>query len=154
MIPVGYMAKRIAPKPDWLKSERVKDIYSVSSCTSEDFCDYINYCKHNGYWLFDSPEMIRDVAKENDIDLNGTEIFYYEVYELQSYEDEPIWEEFLPESSFQTKIVPPDSKQLMGYDIVSFAAGNVPECSYLSCNHMAEEIEVNEHCLIGTFERA
>ena len=42
----------------------------------------------------------------------------------------------------------------MGYDVVSFTTGNAPECSYLSCNNMAEEIEVNEHCLIESFERA
>ncbi|MES9859737.1 MAG: hypothetical protein ABW157_02215 [Candidatus Thiodiazotropha sp. LLP2] len=148
------MAKRIASKPDWLKSNQVKDIYSVSSCTSEDFCDYINYWKHNGYWLFDSPGVIREVAEENDIDLDGTTLFYYEAYELQSYEDEPIWEEFSPEESFSTNVVSPKTKQLIGYDVVSFTACNAPECSYLSCNHMAEKIEVNEHCLIESFERA
>lgn len=154
MISVGYMAKRIAPKPDWLKSDQVKDIYSVSSCMSEDFCDYISYWKHNGYWLFDSPEIIKGIAEENNIDLKGATIFYYEAHELQLRQDELIWEEFSPEESFATNVVPPIRKQLMGYDVVSFAAGNAPECSYLSCNHMAEEIEVNEHCLIESFERA
>lgn len=51
MIPVGYMAKRVPMKPDWLKATDVVDIYSVSSCIAEDFADYIEYWKHNGYWF-------------------------------------------------------------------------------------------------------
>jgi len=148
MIPVGYMAKIIEKKPDWLKADQVKDIYSVSSCTSQDFTDYINYWKHNGYWLFNSPEDIEALARENNIDLKGTTIFYYEAYEKQSYEDEPIWEKYQPEKSFTTNIKKPKEKTLQGYDIISFANLNAPECSYLSCNHMAEEIEVTEHCLL------
>jgi hypothetical protein len=56
MIPVGYMAKRVLRKPDWLPAPQVIDIYSVSNCHSENFADYIPYWKHNGYWFFDSPE--------------------------------------------------------------------------------------------------
>jgi hypothetical protein len=31
MIPVGYMSKRLAEKPEWLKAENVIDIYSLST---------------------------------------------------------------------------------------------------------------------------
>jgi hypothetical protein len=48
MIPVGYMAKRVHKRPDWLQAPHVVDIFSVSGCISEDFADYINYWKHNG----------------------------------------------------------------------------------------------------------
>ena len=154
MIPVGYMAKRVAEKPEWLKTDQVDDIYSVSSCTSEDFDDYINYWKHNGYWLFNSPEIIKTLAEENNIELSDTTMFYYEAYELQSYEDEPVWEEYHPEESFETNVVIPLEKKLVGYDIVSFTNGNAPECSYLSCNHMAEELKVNRHCLVESLEEA
>ena len=58
MVPVGYMAQRVARRPEWLAAERVSDIYSVSSCASDYFADYIKYWKHNGYWLFDSPAII------------------------------------------------------------------------------------------------
>ena len=75
MIPVGYMAKRVAPRPDWLKANSVTDIYSVSHCTSRDFADYINYWKHNGWWFFDSPQVIQQLAQEHAIDLNGTKLF-------------------------------------------------------------------------------
>jgi hypothetical protein len=53
MIPAGYMAKRVYKRPDWLKAPHVAEIYSVSGRISEDFADYINYWKHNGYWYFD-----------------------------------------------------------------------------------------------------
>lgn len=154
MIPVGYMAKRIATKPDWLKTDQVDDIYSVSNCTSHDFDDFINYWKHNGYWLFDSPEIIRRLAKEHDLSLEGTKFFYYEAYEYQYFEDSSEWECYEPDKSFKTNIEPPQEKVLEGYDIVSFYSQNDPEHSYLSCNHMAEKIKVNRHCLLETLEEA
>jgi hypothetical protein len=63
MIPVGYMAKRVKMKPEWLQAPHVVDIYSVSNCQCENFADYIPFWKHNGYWFFDSPEIIKSVAK-------------------------------------------------------------------------------------------
>ncbi len=65
MIPLGYMAKRVARKPDWLKTNQVEDIYSVSNCTSHNFAEYIQFWKHNGYWFFDSPEIITKLAEEH-----------------------------------------------------------------------------------------
>src|SRR5690606_25223889 len=91
MIPAGYMAKRICRRPDWLKAERVNDIYSVSSCVSSDFADYINFWKHNGYWLFDCPEAILDLAIESNLDLEGTLLFYYEIYEFEFDQDHHSW---------------------------------------------------------------
>lgn len=154
MIPVGYMAKRVASKPAWLKNDGVVDICSVSACISEDFCDYIPFWRHNGYWLFDSPRAIREVAEEHGICLQGAVFFYYECYAYQYDEDEAIWETFAPEASFETRVLLPLEKERLGFDVVSFSTGNAPECSYLSCNHMAETIEVNEHCLLASLDVA
>jgi hypothetical protein len=154
MIPVGYMAKKVLRRPEWLKTDQVVDVYSVSNCVSDDFCDYINYWKHNGYWFFDSPKVIREIARCHDIDLTGTTMFYYEAYEFQCMEDCAEWEQYFPEESFKTDVVVPEIKVLHGYDVVSFSCGTSPECSYLSCNHMAQEIPVNRHCLLRTFEEA
>ena len=63
MIPIGYMYKRIVLRPDWLKADAVVDVYSLSGHMSEDFADYINYWKHNGYWLINSPEVMEDLAR-------------------------------------------------------------------------------------------
>ncbi len=80
------MAKRVVSTPDWLKANEVQDIYSVSGCISKDFADYIKFWKHNDYWLFDSPNVIEQLAREQSIDLTGTTMFYYEVHE-QEFDD-------------------------------------------------------------------
>jgi len=154
MIPAGYMAKRIAARPDWLKTDRVVDVFSVSHCVSNDFADYINYWKHNGYWLFDSPEIIRKLASENSVDLTPTALFYYEVHEREYDEQLTSWKPFGPEPSFKTEIAQPKQRHLEGYDIVTFNAHTSPECSPLSCNLLASEIETNAHCLLSSFDEA
>jgi hypothetical protein len=150
MMPVGYMAKRVCKRPDYLRAPSVIDIYSVSGCVSEDFADYIVWWKHNGYWLFDSPEIIRTTAQENEIDLDGTLLFYYEAYEMEF--DGKGWSPYQPD--FEVNVVPPVRKQLEGFDVVTFFARNAPECSPLSCNSLAETIPTNFHCLLTSFEEA
>jgi hypothetical protein len=152
MIPVGYMAKQVSDKPGFLKASTDFEVYSVSSCINDYFADYINFWKHNGYWLFDSPEIIRAVAKENSIDLNGTQLFYYEAHEMEF--DGRGWKTFAPEPSTPTNVTPPQRKRLEGFDVVTFFAGNAPECSPLSCNGLAEKIPTNQHCLLESFEFA
>jgi hypothetical protein len=155
MIPVGYMYKRVETKPDWLAAENVFDVYSLSSCVSDDFADYIKYWKHNGYWLFNSAEIIREIAADENIDLLGTTLFYYEVYEYEFDRDSIEWLLFTPEPSFVTDDVQvPTNKQLEGFDVTTFAAYTNPECSPLSCNALAVTIPVNKHCLFNTFAEA
>ncbi len=148
------MAKHVAACPDWLKANRITDVYSVSNCISDDFSDFINYWKHNGYWLFNSPEAILGVAEEHSLDLTDTALFFYEVYELEYDEDEKSWKPFGTESSFETNVIKPDAKTLEGYDVVTLYVHTSPECSPLSCNSLASKIETNEHCLLSSFERA
>ena len=154
MLSVGYMAKRVIVRPKWIKTERVADIYSVSGCISKDFADYINYWKHNGHWFFDSPEIIQQLGQQNSIDLKGTRLFFYEVYELEFDDGEMQWRSFKPEPSFPTQVVLPTQKALEGYDVVTFSMGTSAECSPLSCNYLANEVEANQHCLLDSFERA
>ena len=78
MVPVGYMAKRVPKRSDRFPAPHVVAVFSVSNCHDENFTDYIPYWKDNGYWLVDSPEMIRTVARENSILLAGTPLCYYE----------------------------------------------------------------------------
>jgi hypothetical protein len=150
MIPAGYMAKRVIALPDYLPAERVSTIYSVSGCVSPDFADYIEFWRHNGYWLFDSPEVILEVARQHDIDVAGTILFFYEVFEQQY--DAGTWTSFAPEPSFGTAVRVPDERQLEGYDVVTFYSQTSPECSPLSCNALAREVPTNSHCLFDSFE--
>lgn len=146
------MAKRVVKKPQWLQAPQVTDIYSVAGCISEDFADYIKFWKHNGYWFFDSPEIILGVAEENSLPLDGTSLFYYEAYEKE-YKGES-WLPYGVENDFPINVHVPPRKQLEGFDVVTFSVGTSPECSPLSCNSLAEKLRTNEHCLFTSFAEA
>lgn len=152
MIPVGYLAKRSCAKPAGFQVPTVDDVYSVSGCVNEDFADYIDSWKHNGYWLFDSPALIEEVAREKSISLEEAKFFYYEAYELEFTGKE--WRPYFPEKSMVGNIAPPMQKRLEGFDVVTFSAGNSPECSPLSCNGIPENVATNSHCLIEDFDSA
>ncbi len=154
MIPVGYMAKHVCRKPEYLEAPGIIDIYSVSNCISEDFADYVHYWKHNGYWFFDSPAIIQAIANKHLIDLSRTTLFYYEVYEQVYDDDQQQWRPFAPEKSFKTNVIPPQVMALAGYDVVAYFGSSSPACSPLSCNYLAQTIKTNEHCLLKSFDEA
>lgn len=154
MLPVGYMYKRVVKKPDWIKSEFVKDVYSLSHCVSDNFADYINFWKHNGYWLFDSPQIVEEIARGAAIDLAGTTLFYYEAYDYEYDDGTNQWIRFTPEPSFPTNVQIPRNKNLEGFDVTTFSQHTSPECSPLSCNSLATDVPVNKHCLFRTFAEA
>ena len=145
------MAKRVQ-KPRGFHIDGIADVYSVSGCVNEDFADYIEYWKHNGHWVFDSPEIILNVARENSIQLEGTTLFYYEVHDMQF--DGKAWSPYAVEPSLLTKVIPSQEKLLEGFDVVTFYAKNAPECSPLSCNGLAKKIRTNKHCLLESFAEA
>ena len=154
MIPLGYMAKRNFEPPPALGLTEVVDIYSVNACVNDNFADYVNYWKHNGYWFFDSPEVIRQVARENSIDLEGTKLFYYEAHDLEF--DGQHWKPFAPWGQLPLNVESPRSKSLEGFDVIIVWTENSPdpEHSPLSCNGIAKELRTNIHCLFDTFGEA
>jgi hypothetical protein len=154
MIPAGYMYKTVARRPEWLGAKSVLEIYSVSSCVSEDFCDFTDYWKHNGYWFFNSPSVMQEIAVEVGVDVALCKLFYYQVYEFEFDQTTKTWKDFAPEASFATDVVVPDKMALQGFDVATFLCGNSPECSPLSCNSLATEIPVNRFCLFDTFDEA
>lgn len=154
MIPIGYMYKTVATAPDWLEAPHVAEIASVSGCISVDFADYIPYWKHNGYWLFDEPRIIEELARPAGIDLAGMVLFYYEAYEEQFDETTGIWASFAAEPDIRTHVKAPVGKRLLGYDVVEFSTGTNPGCSPLSCNGLARKLPVNRHCLFDSFDEA
>lgn len=154
MIPIGYMYKTVERNPEWLEAPLVADIYSVSSCISDNFADYIQYWRHNGYWLFDRPEIIEEIAESEKIDLSGMTLFYYEAYEEEFEKTTGKWAIFSVNADIKTDIREPANKRLEGYDVVEFSLHNDPGCSPLSCNSLAEDLPVNRHCLLDSFEAA
>lgn len=146
-IPAGYLYKQVVSKPEWLNTSQVEEIYSVSHCISADFADYIPHWQHNGYWFFNSPEVMHQLAAQIGLSLAGMKLFYYEVW-FQQFEHPGRWVSFAPEPSFDTQVEIPQEKRLCGFDVVTFSAGSSPECSPLSCNGLAAELPVNRACLL------
>lgn len=127
MIPVGYLYKRVASKRDWLRASTVDDVYSLSACISDDFADYINYWKHNGYWLFDSPAAIHELVSRQHLDLAGTTLFYYEAHEYEFDQNTGEWTEFAPEPALVTAVqAPPPNRQLEDFDVTTFSVRTAP----------------------------
>jgi hypothetical protein len=156
LIAAGYLYKKVAPRADWFgRPGRPQRICSMCPHISPDFADYIDFWRHNGYWLFDRPEIIEDIATEHGIGLDGLTCFYYEEYEQQYDSDTGRWLPVAADKNMPTAVVQPlEHATLLGYDVVTFSTGNAPECSPLSCNGIAEQVAVNDDCLFATFEEA
>jgi hypothetical protein len=156
MIPMGYMAKRVVAPPGFLSAVKgIVDVYSVSDCVNDNFADFVDDWRHNGYWFFDHPGIIANLAREKAIDLAGTLLFYYEAYD-QEYTGAD-WRDFGPWKRHPgVDVKPLAAKTLEGFDVVTFWSENSsqPEHSPLSCNSLAEEIPTNEHCLLRSLEEA
>ncbi|MEC5398457.1 hypothetical protein [Uliginosibacterium sp. H1] len=132
----------------------MSDVYSLSGCVSPQFDDYVNYWRHNGFWLFDSPRIIELLAQEHDVSLDGMKLFYYEAHEEEFDDERNRWVPFGSEEAFGTAIDVPAEKTLEGFDVTGFMQHTTPECSPLSCNSLAESIPTNAHCLLSTFDEA
>jgi hypothetical protein len=158
MIPVGYKYIKVAlarDLGDYLHAS-TKDVYSVCGCISRDFTHYIDYWKHNDYWLFDTPAPMEEIAASESLDLSSMTLFYYEVYEEEYNDNTHIWEtiQFGKCAAMPPSVVFPREKRLEGFDVVSFTLHTSPEHSPLSCNGLDKKIPVNQHCLFDTFEEA
>ncbi len=148
------MAKQVTTRPEWIKADCVADIYSVSGCVSSDFADYIKFWKHNGYWYFDTPQLIWELAQKYSIDLNGNKLFFYEAYEREFDDDRGNWVDFKPDRAFKTQVLLPTDRELEGYDVVTFSLRTIAECSPLSCNSLATDVRTNQHCLLPSLDNA
>jgi hypothetical protein len=154
MLPAGYLFKKVAARPDWDAIPRhVTAIYSISDCMSENFADYVSLWRHNGFWLFDSPAIMREIAASEGIDLSGHTLFYYEMFEHELDETLNAWSRF-SFADFPVNVAQPEKKQLEGFDVATYSQHNIPECSPLACNGISAEVCVNAHCLFATFEEA
>jgi len=155
MLPAGYLHKRVAAAPEWIANvvPHVGDIHALSGCVSTPFCDYIPHWQHNGYWLFDTPEIAVEIARAEGVDLAPMTLFYYDVFHQQFDERARRWVP-LPRLDVPVSVRPPVTKVLSGFDVVTFSQNSAPECSPLSCNQICARVPVNRHCLIGSLQAA
>ena len=64
------------------------------------------------------------------------------------------WTDYNPDVAFPTNVATPSDRTVIGFDIVTYSMQNSPECSPLSCNHLATDVRVNKHCLIESLDYA
>lgn len=154
MIPAGYLLKPAALRPVSVTNATVHHIYSVSTCITGSFADYIKYWKHNGFWFFDRTSDIDEICATEGISKHGLNLFYYEAHEQEFRPEQKKWSVFAPEPTLATKVERPECARLEGFDVVSFSSSQSPECSPLSCNALANDVSVNQHCLFPTLHDA
>lgn len=160
MIPAGYLLKRVKRPPGWLKVPHVADICSVSDCVNEDVVDIEGVWQHNSFGVANDAEVLWRLVREGNIDASGAKLFFYEAYAQEMYSDGWLfspkdWRPLSPVASGNAEAAParaPGKTTLIGYDVVVF--GDYLEHSPLSCNHIAESVPVNEHCLLATLQEA
>ncbi len=154
MLKLGYMAKKIEPVPDHLAAFGIEEMSFVSGCIHKNFADYISLWRHNGFWFFDSPDILRSASSAADIDLCDTQLFYFTTLPLAFDEADRTWIEIVWEHSFITEVEHPADFTLLGFDIVTHSCGTSAECSPLSCNGLAEKISTNRYGLIENVDDA
>lgn len=161
MIPAGYLLKRLSLPPGWLSGPALVDVCSVADCVNENVVDVQTTWQHNGFGLANDPRSLWPMAALTEPDAAELTLFYYEAYEQEIESDGWLFERdgwrALTEisSGVETMVVrpsPPLTPKLIGFDVVVF--GDFLEHSPLSCNSVAGEVDVNEHCLFRTLDKA
>ena len=103
---------------------------------------------------------MQELAQAEQIDTDCMTLFYYEIYSEEcDYPSEDsselIWIPLRTEaSSLAVNVHIPCAKTIWGYDVLLADNIGAISCSLLSCSRVAEEFQVNEHCLFDTFEEA
>lgn len=164
MIPAGYLLKRTVPPPGWLQSgvSHVSEVCSVSNCVNENVVDPSDSWMHNGFGLANDPELLWTIAREGGVDLSGCKLFFYSAYEFELESDGWTFDSLqwqattrAPSSTIPDNVTIPGgdvSLELLGYDVVVF--GDFLEHSPLSCNSIAQQLQVNRYCLFNSFEES
>ncbi len=159
-IPIGYFAKIVVKRPDWLMVPNVEDICSVSECMSAGPDDWFSLWQHNGMCLFDDAATIAAIAAQQN-PVQEFDLFAYGLIPIRfAAEGETvITAADLPSLAGTPPAVLPCSAdfELLGYDCVQTEWHRTVVgfgCSPLSCNGLAQEIAVNRHCLIDGLDDA
>ena len=145
---IGYFARSTTPRKDWPHTEVVEEICNVSTHMSACDWDWINEWRHNGMWMFDSPDLALEVVPVER--RTGCDLYAYRLFPVRFVESrrEPF---AIPDVA----PVPLDATfERLGYDLVSRSQDNCFECSPLSCNDLASEVPVNRYCLLDDAEAA
>lgn len=149
---LGYLPKKLAPRPDWLACPNVEFVASVSECISPAPPDRIDHWKHNYVGLYDTAALAQAIIPE-DKSIEYT-IFPHSALPVAFHEGHPIdWNPWTNAERTPPELDREFDEQL-GFDIVGYTNGGFFECSPLSCNGVAKNIAVNRFCLLDDLQRA
>ncbi len=150
---IGFLAKKIVSRPNWLKCSAVQEVCSVSECISAGPPDRIDSWVHNDVGFYDTEDLALTVVPEQERE--EYDLFAYRIWPLRFHE-ELAEEEWNPVEKWAELPEEPELSRYgrIGYDLVGNDLSDFFECSPLSCNGVAGEIEVNQFCLIDDHDDA
>jgi hypothetical protein len=152
LIFLGYLPKKLAPRPDWLACPNVEFVASVSECISRSPPDRIDHWKHNYVGLYDTEALARAIIPEDK--LTEYTVFAHCALPVAFHDGQPIdWNPWADEETIPPKL-DTEFNEHLGFDIVGYTNGGFFECSPLSCNGVAKNIGVNRFCLVEDIQRA
>lgn len=151
MTDAGYFAKRVESTPAWLSVATVRDVCSASHHVSSAPDGWVEHWRHNGFGWFNRASDALAVVPAGQA--GEFRLFAYRIYPRlfrEGLERDLAW----PPDARPDPI--PNTFRSLGFDSVSKSMESVLgfECSPLSCNSMATELAVNEHCLFESLEAA
>ena len=150
---VGYLARKVAPRrPDFLVRAPIVDVCSVSECISPGAPDRLERRAHNAAGFYDTEELAWSVVPESERDAYTVFAYRAVCIRFDGGSSEP-WSPAY-ESPGLSAIPDLSAFEPIGYDIANSSFGAWFECSPLSCNSIADEQAVNEHCLVDDVEVA
>lgn len=160
MIPAGYLLKRPTFPPEYLRGVPITDVCSASSCVNEDALDLEEGWRQNKFGFANRQDLLWTLADQQGSDVSDAVLFYYEVYDEELESNGSVFDPrgwrpltLMPTWAPDESPALPTQKEFLGYDVVVFGDGAL-EHSPLACQEIARQVEVNEHCLIDSLQRA
>ena len=151
MLDAGFFVKRVVPRPEGLHASGVREICSVSECISPGPEHWIDRWLHNELgWFNRMSDAMSVIPQGQDA---AYRLFAYrlhpEIFRLGGRVP------FVLPSDVRPEPIPKEFRRV-GFDSASKSMESVLglECSPLSCNFMAAEIDTNEFCLFPGFDEA
>jgi hypothetical protein len=152
---IGYFPKESFSDQDYLSKLRAGEIDSISDCISSGPEGWIEHWTHNDMHCYDTEDLAWSVvplASRADF-----RVFAYRLFPrlfVAGTERDLV----LPPL---TVTPPPPSYIFLGYDVVGLSTLGTDEkplyqfaCSPLSCNCVAQEVPVNDFCLLDSLADA
>lgn len=149
---IGYLPKRILPRPEWLACPAVEFVASVSECISPAPPEHLASGQQNTLGLYDTADLATTTIP-NDLTAPYT-LFAYATLTVLFHDGRAIDWNPLTNMTTPPPTLVAEFDEHLGFDVVGLHDGSLFECSPLSCNGAAKDFGVNRFCLVDDVERA